>query len=247
MNIILATSRGRGLGPLIQRNLPNTKVVVRPGQKYAALANEARQIISSMKEDPSDIHIYFLAGYTDLTSMVKKGSYQEVIFTESPQVATNRVMGEVENAADLVLATGAKVCFATIIPGNIETWNRTRLQQKRTITLRHTHKYATWQENLNEAVIAINKAIVETNIKNNMQTPRTHQPLISIRKKGKYRFHFNRLAKDGIHTTQKAKEEIVKELSKAILKNMDGKTQNSTKEISSDSEPESPKRAWKTY
>ena len=131
MNLILATSRGRGLGPIIQREHPNTRVVTRPGQKYAALANEAKQIIASVKEKNSEIHVYFLAGFTDLTTMVRKGRYQEVTFTESPQEAVNRVIGEVENAADIILTTGAMVCFATIIPGNIEVWNNTRLQQKK--------------------------------------------------------------------------------------------------------------------
>ena len=88
-------------------------------------------IITTSSFDPLDIHVYFLAGFPDLTSMERKGNYQEVTFWETTQEACHRVLGEIEHAAEIIKNTGAKVCFATIIPGNIEKWNLTRLAQKR--------------------------------------------------------------------------------------------------------------------
>ena len=248
----MSTSRVKGIGPLVRKTHKNANVIVRPGQKYAPLAQEARRITTSSL-NPLDIHVYFLAGFPDLTSMERKGNYQEVTFWETTQEACHRVLGEIEHAAEIIKNTGAKVCFATIIPGNIEKWNLTRLTQKKTNTLKYKHHYERWQENLNQAITKCNQQIVEINIQNNMQTPRTHQTVVSIRKSGKYRFQFGKLSKDGIHATPKTNEQVSKEICKSITKNR-RPTESVTKDAQkiedpsdTESEPGSPKRAWKSY
>ena len=253
MDLILSTSRGKGIGPLVRKTHKNANIIVRPGHKYSSLAQEGRRIITTTRYDPSDIHVYFLAGFPDLTTVERKGNYQEVTFWETPQTASQRVLGEIENAADMIKNTEAQVCFATIIPGNIDSWDTIRLTPKKTNTLKFRNHYHSWQENLNETVIKCNQSIVEINIQNNMQTPRTHQTVVSIRKKGKYRFQFNKLAKDGVHATPRTNELVSRELSKAITKNRKCNDPDTVKQekledaTDTESEPGSPKRAWKSY
>lgn len=262
----MATSRGRDLNVHLRNLGINTRVVVRPGRKLGELTTEASNIVKSFDSSNKIAHVYFLAGYTDLTIFEKKGRYQEVVFPDTPSEATERLKEEIDKSATQILAIGAIPCFCTIIPGNIKTWNYLRKSQHKTTSLKHSDSYSKWQQNLEEAIIQSNRVIIEQNIKNNMQTPKTHETVISIRKKGKYRFQYGKLTKDGIHPSEHTKSAIAKIISKAISQNRKLLTttkkptnvQNLTKShstlsspprcaLDSDSEIDSPKRSWKAY
>lgn len=257
MNIIMATSRGRGLKEQLLKANISAKVLVRPGHRYRALTQEAAEIIRASSENPNNIHVYFLAGYTDLTNMEKQGLYQEVTFRESPEEAESRLKSEIQHTTDVISQLGAKVCFATVVPGSIISWNQTRKNQRKTTHLKYEHLYNSWQDNLNKAVILINKTIIQINISHNMHTPKTHECVMSIRKKGKYRFQFNKLSKDGVHPTHQSLQHISRSLSKSITINRQRNTPSdnppstmfSPKHTTSETESEldSPKRHWKSY
>ena len=260
MNIIVATSRGRGIKQELQKLGTRAEVIVRPGQKYKELVADAKRTVLSSDCPTKDIHVYFLAGYTDLTKMEKKGTYQEVTFKDSPEQAKSRLEAEIQNTATQITELGAKVCFATIIPGSIKNWNLLRKEQHKTSALKYEQLYDSWQNNLNKAVILCNKTIVETNIVHDMQTPKTHECVISMRKKGKHRFQYNKLCKDGVHPSKKSLELIARSLNSAIAKNrQQPNASNILREnkisfaspkhtiTDTESEVDSPKRNWKAY
>ena len=107
MNIIIASSRGKGMESLADP--PYTYIGVRSGGKILDLADVAIKIISDNyhRIDPADpIFVYFLAGLPDTTSMTKQFyrlngmncCYQEVRFAESPDQAYLRITDIIHTA-----------------------------------------------------------------------------------------------------------------------------------------------------
>ena len=150
MNIIVASSRGKGMESLADP--PYTYIRVRSGGKILDLAEVAIKIISDNyhRIDPSDpIFVYFLAGLPDTTSMIKQFyrlngmycCYQEVTFPESPDQAYLRITDIIQAASDRIKSFHAIPVFATYAPSSLSVWSRTRLLQHKTSHLNHFSQY----------------------------------------------------------------------------------------------------------
>lgn len=252
MNIIMATSRGRGLQSQLKELGTHAVVYYYPGAKYDFLAKRAKDIIlRSPSETRNNMHVYFLAGYPSMTLRKKttNPTYDEVIFPDTPRRCNSRLMVQIHEAASVISKTGATPCFCTIIPGKLQKWNSQRLHRGKTSKLDYQEQYATMQEQLNKSSVLINQTIVTINKIYNMQTPRTHQSIVTIRKAGVYRFRYERLASDGVHFEQNsnALNIMLSELNKAICKNR-GLTPPKLRQHNDEPcSPQTPKRCWKTY
>ena len=68
MNLLMCTSRGKGVKPLVnQHSIVFDHIIIRPGKSITTLAKEAIKIIHASPLNPSEIHVYFPAGLIDVT------------------------------------------------------------------------------------------------------------------------------------------------------------------------------------
>jgi len=260
MDLIMASSRGSNLDRILSQEGIDSPVHTYPGGKYIRLANEAVNIIHMSNLQRSDIHVYFICGFPDVTTKMSGRNYQEVVFTEPTEQAADRVISCIKTASDIISDTGALPIFSTILPGHLESWNLTRLNQGKTSALQYSSQYDVMQKNLHSCIIQINKSIVAQNISKAMTTPLVHEIIQCIRKPGQYSFMYNRLASDGVHlSSAKIKYFMVYQIAKSIKKNRGlpvarkrkfiGETELKVVEPESEVEEvsNSPKRAWRPH
>ena len=203
----MATSRGYGIAPLIENPNLNIPIVVEPtgGAYIRELTDKAVHIIQHSNLNPENIHVYFIAGLPDLTIKLKDRRYQyhEVIFPESPEQATQRLIETLHNDEGRIKSLGAKPCFATIAPMSISSWNNHCLDHHKTAHLIHHQQYEDMQDLLIQATIDINHHIIELNINNNMFTPKLGETIVHKQNSHKqHRIRYGRLDKDGVHLTE---------------------------------------------
>ena len=213
-NIIMATSRGFGVEPHLSS--AHTRVYSHPGQSLAFLTHKAVQHIHALQRTSTisqSIHVYFMAGLCDITykdeipakqdrpKYYKGPLYQEVIYTETPKETLIRMKTQIANTAQQIKNAGAVPCFCTIPPCSISKWNNKRLSKHRTTHLLHHRQYKDMQGLLQHAITDINKHIVETNIQNDMFTPKIADTIIRKKSsKRSYRTYYTKL-RDGVHAT----------------------------------------------
>ena len=202
MEAVFTSSRGTTIEPLIRAWHPRPallKFQATPCAKLQDLWQDARNFLLETP-DPTNCHVYFVAGLCDLTLMERIGLYQEVYFMESAEEATARVNALIDQISIQIQILGAKPCFATVIPMSLRDWNFIRLSQHKTTHIMHHHQYDDMQALLNEATLAINRHINTTNRDNHMETPQLADTILTHRRNAPTRFHYNRLA-DGVHPT----------------------------------------------
>ena len=210
LDIVIASSRGRGLEDIIikQEMHPspqNFMVIFSPGARLKSIITEARSI---RKAHPRRfIHFYILGGYCDTSSRISqniknKGFYEEFIFREDPESAASRVAGLFREANTALSTPHTKHTFCTIPPSDLLKWNKTRLQQKKTCTLKYTEEeYTNMQKNLNKAIVLINGHIMDINKENQTHTPKLADSIMKKKGKGKgFKLYADRLV-DGVHPT----------------------------------------------
>ena len=227
MDIILASSRGKDMDVAlgkIHKKPEKFRIMAKSGAELSDLVERVPSILRKCK-DPSNYHIYFLAGLCDITYRDHDSCYRvnepydEVLFMETPSEATNRVCKIIDSVAEKVLRAGAKPCFATIPPCSLNTWNNIRLNQYKTAFLLHHTHYEDMQSNLITSIIDINKYIVQTNTNNNMITPYLASTIVTNMGQNKpHRIHYSRLA-DGVHPTDALRDRWAEKLNKAIEDN----------------------------
>ena len=256
MNILLCTSRGRALEPVLPPHVglfPN-KIHFFPGAKLRKLSQEAENILRNPNFTSTETHFYILAGLTDLTKRIidRRTHYEEVIFLENPDTAATRVLQEFFHLTDKVNSMGAKVILCPVIPSCITKWNNSRLHQKKTSYLAHSENYISMQKNLHLAVTSINKEIVTFNNSNKLATPFIDRPIIKTYTRNnetKYKFTYNHLP-DGVHPDREIAITWKNKLITAITQNRTIKEtiQNSSllhHENCTDMETSSPRRSWR--
>ena len=128
-------------------------------------------------EDPTNCHVYYVAGLNDLTRMdsdyhrSSRFHYEEVTFVESPDKAVQRLCDLVDHICQHTLFLGAKPCFATIPPASLTLWNYHRLWNNATTHLLHSDHYDDMQELLIQSIEKVNLYLNQVNESNQMVTP----------------------------------------------------------------------------
>lgn len=202
MDLIMTTSRGKGMGEIFgkQKHLfnINKKVITISGATIDHLTNKALDIIAN-HPSPSSIHVYFIAGIPDITTMIRDVGYEEVIFIEDPITAHSHFITKATRTINRIIQAQAIPCLATIAPMSIDTWNHTRLHQHKTNYLIHFNQYEDMQALLNQTLIHINTDIIKLNTVNNMLTPKLATQILHKQNTHRsYRTRFGRLT-DGVH------------------------------------------------
>ena len=233
MNYLVANSRGTGLRDLIPKS-QFQKVLYRPGAKFRNLCDLAISI-HNQSNSPDNTHVYILAGITDITDKIKSGNYQEVVFKDQIEIAISKVMNTIRTTKTRLEKHKIKVIFCTVSTMNIDKWNTTRLNQKKTSHLNYTSQYQNMQSNLNKALDAINSQIVEINRESNFHTPLVHKAVKHPKGKGKFIFKYNWLV-DGVHGNSKAQAQWANSVVTAAVKNRISEQDDNTNE---------PKRGWR--
>ena len=222
MDILMATSRGRGLKSLNKR--PNTLLTVYPGGKTEDMTQEALDILSCLPSSKNHL-VYFISGLPDVTTKLKKNfylrrrkrHYEEVIIKDSPSQIHNRVIKIIKSAEKKIKNAKATPVFATICPMSIQRWNSFRLHQHKTSHLNYFNHYDHMQQIIEEAISLINTTILSINSKNKVATPKIAQPIMYLRN-GHCRCRYGKLL-DGVHPNENIQAEWKNTVEKILTKN----------------------------
>lgn len=231
-DLIFASSRGNYLDTYLNHLHPEPETIgiyAKSGAKLVDLQNEAyAQIISS--DDPTNLHIYFIAGLCDITRRdvdieyhwrYRRGfiqHYEEVTMMEGYMQCATRMCDLIDHISSHVLFLGAKPCFASIPPASLFTYNYTSMKNRRTKYLLHSQEYEDMQYMLTNAIMMVNKHISKVNGQNYMATPDLAGSMVELRKKSAPRIHFNRLW-DGVHPTDVTRTKWARKLNHAMHMN----------------------------
>ena len=256
MNIIVATSRGRGLQDLAKRR-EDTVLSVHPGASLRKLEREALRLLKHVPSS-SDTHLYFVAGLPDVTHRHqfcfqlrgRRRKYEEVIMPTYPiDKITDDITSLFKSTAEKIKNANATPIFSTICPMSLDTWNHRRLSQHRTSHLSSFPYYPLMQEKHESVILKINQEIHLLNKSYNMHTPRLAKSVMYHRK-GQLRCRYGRLV-DGVHPNHNLQLEWVDTLDRVLDLNRSSpnqlpppepvKSQPDDEEYDSDS---STKRSW---
>ena len=223
MNIIVATSRGRGLSALEQRQ--DTVMSITPGGETEDLVQTAIKELEKLQPADTPHRVYFVSGLPDVTTKLKRRfylhgklrKYQEVIFPESPTEAHDRVMGLICQAEADIRRHHAIPVFTTITPSSLIKWNLHRLHGQFTTHLNYRGQYHHMQDNLHKAVQELNRSIHILNSSNGVVTPKLAQHIMYTRR-GHWRYRYGKLV-DGVHGTKKTNEAWTKIMTDVMDKN----------------------------
>ena len=239
MDIVVASSRGRGLEGLLPSG---TTLRWESSAGYQVLRNKALALLpppNSQKERP---HVYFLCGVCDITEKIgkKRDQYAECLFTKDSAHVIENIKNEIALCRSSVIRRGGLPIFATIPRLNLCIYNNSLLSKKYTKHLLHSDKYPEMQTQINEIIDKINIYICETNRNLEVSIPFLHTTIMKRSgKKGRthYRYLWN-LFEDGLHAGIELNKLWAESLTIAMGKNRE-------KEQINDDEMRSPKRSWR--
>ena len=230
MDIIIASSRGKGLEELIKKKHPspdNIKVFFESSASLTDITEEAKNIITR-SSSPENMHIYIIGGYCNLTEVIqykihlnngRRARYQEFVFQEDPESAVPRLTSLLQKTAEEIANKNALPILCTIPPSHLQTWNLKRLGQRMTCTLKLQHEYPDMQKNLINAIVDINKSIVGINKTHNTHTPKLADTILKKRGRGRAYHLYEKRLSDGVHATPETRQLWADEILTAITKN----------------------------
>ena len=212
--MVLGTSRARDL-ELSCKPKEETVIFSNSGAKIPFIKSLVSEKIKLYQKKYSYIHVYFLVGINDITTMTRDGAYEEVTIEGNQEIVFESMKSKIENLTSQVKSLGCKPCVCTIAPMDIKKWNLHRLGCNRTSHLKFQDKYSDMQTTIEGALIKINKFIVELNMENNMVTPFTADAV--MQKKGSRVKKYYEKLPDGLHPG----EELKKKWGKMIADRID--------------------------
>ena len=233
MDIILASSRGRGIEEEIWARPPypeNVKILSMGGGSLQDLQFTAYDLLYD-HPDPTNCHVYLFAGLCDVTKKESEKNYtnnkhyEEVIYNENPKDTVEKITTLIDKISAHILYFAAKPIFCPIITMNIQHWNYTRLDQHKTSFLLHHKHYADMQQLLNRSIDEINRYIHTVNTNNDMVTPFLADTIMT-KSNTQQRIHYTRLS-DGVHASEDLREKWAKCICRAIKFNRDFPAQRS--------------------
>ena len=241
MNIIIATSRGGGLESRLRNPTYPTRVYVEPGWTLESLAELAISHLPRLSKSDEKTHVYFFAGYCDITQRLKSKhpKYDEITYTEDPEITMARISNIIHSVDRRIKNAGAIPIFSTIVPAKLRKWNLHRLNKNFTTTLCHISDYPSMQSKLHTAIDLINNEITNVNSQNSMSTPYLHSQIkrqVGSKENSKIKYYYNHLH-DGVHADARTKDKWGKSLLRVIGYN---RVKTPQPDIT-----ESPKRSWK--
>ena len=236
MNLVVASSRGGGLQPLLPKG---TFVSVNPGAGFKVLCERALELLPSPRSQQGMTHVYIVGGACDVTERKQSHRYKEYVLYDSAESVIERMKQDILSCHSKISSHGVLVIFATIPKFNLETYNNSLLQRNKTTALYHTEHYQEMQDRINNVLNEINNFICETNRKHRVSIPFLHTTIMKRRgnKKRAYYIYLWHLLYDGLHATDELKTLWAASLKAAIKKNraLDD----------SDEDSHSPKRSWR--
>ena len=197
MNVLVGDSRVASLKHLHLRQAFED-IWSRPGSSYIKCTKLVeKNLILHHPPLTSEIpHYYILAGICEVTTMLKEGRYNEVIFESTPDVI-DRIKELLKSNLESINKLGAVAIFCTIPVMHLEKWNNIRLKQNKTSHLKYTTQYDTMQKSLEITLNSINEFIVELNTNRNLATPLLHTVL--QRQKRHKTYNLYKMLVDGCH------------------------------------------------
>ena len=247
MNVLLATSRGCGINPLLPKGTLDNQVVIRGGL-FKKLTSEVSGAVKNLVHCGLPTHVYVLAGINDITEKLTSTNpsywYTEVIFVNNKDSVVQDLKESIDDCAHTIKRCGARPVFCTITNMNLDKYNNHLLsrpitKQPSTSILHHSDFYAQMQEQLNLAIQEINHYIVKVNRDNKVSTPNCHTAIRKKMGRGKgYHITDWSLLYDGLHATDATKKEWARIILAAIKCNKRRRAQ-------SDDEMHSPEPCWK--
>ena len=242
VDLSYSSSRGRLIDSRLRTSHPDPSCLMTFFKSSAgldSLASTALRDIGRLRLDPESCRVYFVAGYCDISERlldcyhdlrpsygtVTYGRYEEVIFREERNACINRMCQLIWHVSERIKSVGAKPCFSTIPPASLRVWNRKRLGQGKTESLKYENQYEYMNREMVRALQKINGFIVKTNSQNNMSTPHiaaqvmVNQP--GYDQNGEKSFplvHYGRFT-DGVHPSPGLADKWAKQLLRAMKSN----------------------------
>ena len=265
MNVLIATSRGGGLKEDIAKEGLPIQAYVSVGATLDRLNQEILNpkinvIPSSSSSASSPIHAYILGGTNDITILKKQFTrthiYKECLYEDTIDHTITKIKNNMENLTKSLSDKGAKVIFCTITPFNIAQYNQSLLDDGKTHSLRHQHRYEQMQSQIDEIIETLNNHIIQLNSAKNLTTPLLHRAIMKHHGSRTNRGYWSKnwaLLRDGLHGTPDIREAWALSIAVAICKNRDlpirpkrkSKKRSRPMPNLSDEELGSPKRSWK--
>ena len=138
--MIFCTSRGKQLDEYLNKQL-DAVVFFRKGGKIDQISEQALEKIPKYLRKYKVVHVYFLIGIPDIAKRMKRDSYQEVTFDTKNPVLVEEINNKLLVLTNKVKQLGCGVCFCTIAPMHLETWNEHRLTEEATDHLEFRYDY----------------------------------------------------------------------------------------------------------
>ena len=227
MDLIVASSRGKGLKTHLINRLPGLKVpfkvTFRGGAGYWRMASMAEEEIGKASHSPHITHVYFFGGMCEVTEVLSDDcDWQECIFRGTVEGATANALAAIMDAETRVRKVGALPVFCTIVPLSLKLWNEHRLRKGCTTHLKYTSLYPKMQRNLELTIQRINTHIHRINSQNNMLTPMIAEELFKSPQANRRSKLRTSQFYDGCHVNPFVKLYWAEEILRASIKNRHG-------------------------
>lgn len=161
-------------------------------------------------------HYYIISGICDITTRMASHKYQEIIFTNKPNLV-NSIVHQYNDLIDNIRRTNSVPILCTVYPMELATWNATRLNQGKTSHLNFQDQYQRMQSELDDTIVQINEHICQINSKHNFATPKIHSCMSRNRRGKKYNLY--QLLRDGCHPGPIMTAKIIESIDRAMTLN----------------------------
>ena len=214
--LVIADSRGRGMQSMLQEynNIGRIRVDSHPGAGYQQAVSDSLKSINNTEPDL----IVVMAGICNITYRSPRTKVTTVRFHTEAEIVEHALAAANEAQRAIKERTGARVSFATITGIDLTDYNnrsRSRMNEHEYNQYCAETKVADpYQDMLNAAVMAINRGLVEINIKEGTQTTWTAGAVHSYFKNTHH--HYYRRLRDGCHPHPATARDWAKRIVKTI-------------------------------
>ena len=209
--LVISDSRGLTLQKIINdiKQAEMIKVISFKGAGYCGAALKAKNIIESFRPNL----IIMLVGICDITKR-DPNTKKTTLRYKSTQCTVEHVLQQARTSLDMLRQMGVgRISYATITGIDLTTYNKNSKQQDR----QHCEdkELQRQQVTMNQAVLQVNKKIVEINTE--LNTPTTWTAGYVHRYFRKKHHHYYRRLEDGCHPTSEAAKYWVTQVIKTAV------------------------------
>lgn len=207
--LVICDSRGRLLREMVgdETGVGKTEILAFPGAGYCRAVALADDTIKRMVPTL----VIMMVGICDITKRDKKSKLTTLRDNNVDGIVTH-VISQARRSWEILHSKNLRVSYATVSGLDLVKYNN-HLDQRTDATI--IKQLTEAQATLNEAILVINKRLIELNKETGLPTTWTASYVHQYFRK-KYHHYYNRLV-DGCHPTRQAAEYWTKQIAKTII------------------------------